>query len=258
MTELAERARIEGCLASLRRYARASVGNQERADECVARALEAALAGGRTPDKARLYRALYRALLTTPAVPATTTAMSDAEMFAERVRGLDHEAKHALLLRRLERLDAEEAGAVMGLSADDVERRLAAALDRVRAQPRASVLIVEDNLLIAEHISTSVSDLGHDVAGVAATAEEAIAAARLRRPDLVLADVDLGGAASGIDAIARIRERDAVPAIYVTGFPERVRRTDHVEPALVVTKPFDDRLLRVAMAEALGPVRIAS
>lgn len=251
----AERGLADAIVAALRRYARASIGERVRADACVERALKAVL---RTKQReclaTALYGALYRELIGEPAAPPRRGEIAEEERLAERVRALEPPAKHALLLRRLEQLEPAEIGEVMGLSEVEVEHLLHDGLARLRGQTGASILIIEDNFLIANHLSAVMADLGHAVTAIAATAEEAIAAARTRHPDIVLADVELGGTRSGIDAIAAIREREPVAAIYVTGFPERVYATgQHADPTYVVTKPFQDHVLRVAIAEALRP-----
>ena len=47
-----------------------------------------------------------------------------------------------------------------------------------------------------------------------------------------------------------------VPVIFVTGFPERLLTGKRVEPAFVISKPFDPDLLRAAIAQALHTVSI--
>jgi DNA-binding response OmpR family regulator len=117
----------------------------------------------------------------------------------------------------------------------------------------ASVLIVEDDFLLGDHLASVVEAMGHDVIDVAANAEDAIAAAERHPPDLVLADVELGSAMSGLETVAVIRGHDRVPAVYVTAFPERVLAAERDESTFVVTKPFDEQRLKVAMTTALRP-----
>lgn len=53
------------------------------------------------------------------------------------------------------------------------------------------ILIVEDEALIAELIVEHLEEAGHSIIGPAATAEEALALCRHRRPDLAILDIDL-------------------------------------------------------------------
>lgn len=255
MADSLDRSALESLVPALRRYARAAVGDAERADTCAARALEAAFAAApaeRTTPTA-LYRALHDVLREEPVVALATADAGDAERVAGGVRALAPALRHAFLLARLEGLAVDDVAAVMGLSTAEVESCLGAAREELRGRLLASVLIIEDNFLVAEHLAAVVEGLGHDVIDVAATADEAIAAATRRTPDVVLADVELGSAGSGIDAIAAIRAREPVPAVYVTAFPERVLAAGQAEPTFVVAKPFDEQRLKIAVAAALGP-----
>jgi CheY-like chemotaxis protein len=252
MTQAFETTRIDLLVRRLRRYARAALGDRERADDCVVAALEAVLeATPPRPEARGLYGALYGELRRAAAGARPTGDRDGADGLARRVHELDEDTKHALLLRRLEGLDPGEAAAVMGLGEDEVERLLDEGLASLRCASHAAVLIIEDNAIVARHIEQVVAALGHDVTAVARTADEAVAAARRRRPDLVLADVELDGPLSGIDAIEAIRGDARLPAIFVTGFPERVARDELRTPDSLVSKPFDEGLLRAAMARAL-------
>jgi len=55
----------------------------------------------------------------------------------------------------------------------------------------ASILIVEDEVLIARDLAYLLEDLGYRVAAVASTSEEAVASIIATRPDLVLLDIHL-------------------------------------------------------------------
>lgn len=255
MADALDRSALETLVPALRRYARAAVGDVARADACTGQALEAALAGrsAEVPGRATLYRALYRVLREEPPVGSPQGHLADPELVADSVRGLAPPLRHAFLLERLEGLTPAAIAEVMDLSIAEVRECLASATQELRSRLLASVLIIEDNFLVAEHLAAVLEGLGHDVIDVAATADEAIAAAARRTPDVVLADVELGSARSGIDAIAAIRAHERVPAVYVTAFPERVLAAGQAEPTFVVTKPFDEQRLKVAVAAALRP-----
>jgi len=260
MADPLDRSSLESLVPRLRRYARAATGDTAQADACTARALETVLASS-PPErctKTMLYRAVYRALREEAPRGSLPGPITEAELVADSVRALAPASRHALLLERLEGLAPDDIAAVTDLSTAEVRQCVGAAFAELRHRLRVSVLIVEDNFLVAEHLAEVMETFGHKVTAVAATAEEAIAAAERRRPDVVLADVELGAAKSGIDAIAGIRAREPVPAVYVTAFPERVMAADQAEPTFVVTKPFDERRLKVAMAAALRPEATAT
>src|SRR5260370_21893954 len=73
-----------------------------------------------------------------------------------------------------------------------------------RIEPPARILVVEDDFLVAAEIEIALSDAGFDVAGVAASADEAVELAQSRRPALVVMDVRLAGQRDGIDSPVEI------------------------------------------------------
>jgi CheY-like chemotaxis protein len=105
-------------------------------------------------------------------------------------------------------------------------------------------------------IEELVRGCGHRVVGVAATERDAVEMASQRRPGLILADINLGVGGDGASAVARIMERHHAPVIFVTAYPERLLTGDAVEPAFVITKPFEPLTLAIATYQAVtGGVR---
>jgi DNA-binding response OmpR family regulator len=114
-------------------------------------------------------------------------------------------------------------------------------------------LIIEDEYLITLDIECRLSELGFTSFDRAATEENAVALAKVRKPDLITADVRLREG-NGTSAVRRITERDAIPVIYVTG---TVEEAGDVSDAILVTKPFDTVTFRRAVesAQAVQPAR---
>jgi len=112
-----------------------------------------------------------------------------------------------------------------------------------------SILVVEDESVVAQDIQNSISRIGHEVAGWATTAEEAIALAEENHPDLVLMDIRLGGEVDGITAAERIRQSFDIPVIFLTAFAddETLARVKLVGPFGYILKPFDESDLRIAI-----------
>jgi DNA-binding NarL/FixJ family response regulator len=81
---------------------------------------------------------------------------------------------------------------------------------------RSKVLIVEDEALIAESLSSSLSSLGYEVTGIADCCEQTLAEISNMRPDCILMDIRIRGDVDGIETTARIRERLDIPVIYLT------------------------------------------
>ena len=114
-----------------------------------------------------------------------------------------------------------------------------------------SVLIIEDEPLIAMDLETIVWDQGHEVTGVAVTRDEAVALAMDDRPGLVLADIQLADDSSGIDAVKDILAQLNVPVIFITAFPERLLTGERPEPTFLITKPFQRSTVKAAISQAL-------
>jgi CheY-like chemotaxis protein len=124
--------------------------------------------------------------------------------------------------------------------------------------PPARILLVEDDYFVALSSEDALSDAGHDVVGVAANADDAVALAGAERPDLVVMDIRLSGLRDGIDAAKEIRDRFAIPSIFVTaqadpGTRQRGEREAH--PLGWLMKPFAASELADAVADALALAR---
>jgi DNA-binding NarL/FixJ family response regulator len=81
---------------------------------------------------------------------------------------------------------------------------------------RSKVLIVEDEALIAESLSCSLSSLGYEVTGIADSCEQTLAEIANMKPDCILMDIRIRGEIDGIETTAKIRERLDIPVIYLT------------------------------------------
>lgn len=117
-----------------------------------------------------------------------------------------------------------------------------------------SVLIVEDEFLIADHLAAMVDDMGLSVCGIADTVEGAVTLAAEHRPDAVLMDVRLKGRGDGVDAAHRIHGTVGCPIIFVTGSREAatVARIKEDHPAAILFKPVRFEQLQQAVLAALG------
>lgn len=116
-----------------------------------------------------------------------------------------------------------------------------------------TILIVEDEAIVAEDLSRKVSQLGYTVAGTAMSGEEAIVLSRQLQPGLVLMDIRLAGAMDGIEAARIIHGEYNLPILFLTAHSDTntIERARQVGALGYVLKPFDERDLRIQIEMAL-------
>ncbi|WP_277882901.1 response regulator [Pontivivens ytuae] len=263
-------------LPELRRFARALCGSQAAGDAYAAATLEAILADpdefGATPDPKRtlfeifgsIWRSSGRSIdgigeegsareaVMQERLSALTPQAREAVM-QERLSALTPQAREAVLLRLLEDFSFGDIARIMKISTVEAEELVDIGMTELESEQRSRVLIIEDEPLIALDLSNIVEGLGHDVISIARTRNEAVEAVKDLRPDLILADVRLADGSSGIDAVDDIlgAAQDDIPVIFITAYPQRLLTGERREPAFVITKPFDERKLRVLIDQAL-------
>lgn len=113
---------------------------------------------------------------------------------------------------------------------------------------KASVLVVEDEVMIRMMVTDMLVDLGHSIAGEAGEIDEALRLAESADFDLAILDVNVNGRT--IEPVAKAVERRKLPLLFSTGYsldalPESFRG----HPSL--QKPFRIDTLQSAIDEAL-------
>jgi two-component system, response regulator PdtaR len=104
----------------------------------------------------------------------------------------------------------------------------------------ATILIVEDELIVAESLSLDLQRKGYAIAGIVSTGAEAINAAFVSQPDLVLMDIMLKGNLDGIETSKIIQQQRPVPVIFITAFSDRAtieRAQQTGQPLHYLVKP---------------------
>lgn len=121
-----------------------------------------------------------------------------------------------------------------------------------------TVLIVEDEILVAENIKSILKKNGYDVVSVAVSGEEAMASADRFKPDIVLMDIVLKGDMDGIEAADTIREKNGLPVVFLTAHSDSksLERAKVTEPFGYITKPFEERQLTITIEMALYKARM--
>jgi len=245
-------------LPYLRRYARALTGSQTVGDEYIRGCLETLLhqpefmtAGNSVP--VQLFKLFHKFADTVESSTDDIAKLADPveRRVGERLIALAPVDRQALLLVHQEGFSQTEAADILGFTSEEVAQRIDDAWANLKRQPTTSVLIIEDEPVIALDVAESVKSLGHTVTGIANRASQAIAMAKATPPGLVLADIQLKDGSTGVTAVSEILKSIEVPVVFVTAFPERLLTGEALEPAFVVTKPFDSTTLKVAISQAL-------
>ncbi len=116
-----------------------------------------------------------------------------------------------------------------------------------------SLLIVEDENIVAIDIKEKAKSMGYKVVGIASSGEEAVELAGNKKPDLVIMDIVLKGKMDGIEAAEIIKRDHDIPIIYLTAYAddETLKRAKLTGPLGYLIKPFEERELHTAIEVAL-------
>ena len=106
---------------------------------------------------------------------------------------------------------------------------------------KGRILVVEDEMITAEDIRTTLIDVDFEVVGVVDRGEDAIKAAKQFQPDLILMDIHLKGEMTGIEAAEFIFTNYHIPIIFLTAYADRptVDKAGSAEPYGYIIKPFN-------------------
>jgi CheY-like chemotaxis protein len=109
-----------------------------------------------------------------------------------------------------------------------------------------TILVVEDEGLIALDLQRRLQALGYTVPATCATAGEAFTAASSHAPDLILMDIRLRGERDGIDAAEQIRTKLDIPVVFLTAHADMATldRAKAASPFGYIVKPFGSTDLR--------------
>jgi CheY-like chemotaxis protein len=117
-----------------------------------------------------------------------------------------------------------------------------------------SVLVIEDEAVVALFLSDTLSDLNYAVCAVAASGREGLALAAEHRPALAVVDMRLKGDLDGLDTARELNARFGIPSILLSGDPDALRgvRRRGVSPLAVLHKPYTPEQLEAALADAFA------
>jgi DNA-directed RNA polymerase specialized sigma24 family protein/CheY-like chemotaxis protein len=256
MTSLAQT--ILPQLPYLRRFARSLSGRQDSGDAYVAAILEAIVANPAIfptdmPPRAALFRLFIAAWNSLP-INAHTEKSGLGSILApadRRLEAITPLPRQAFLLVSMEGFSKAEAGTILDVPKAEIDVLLDAAAREMAEQVATSILIVEDEPLIALDLESVVTSLGHTVTRIARTRAEAVAAFKAKRPGLVLADIQLADGSSGLDAVNDMLGETDLPIVFITAYPEQVLTGLRPEPTFLIPKPFQHETVKAVISQAL-------
>lgn len=115
------------------------------------------------------------------------------------------------------------------------------------------ILIVEDEVLIAEDIRISLNELGYDISDICYDSENAMDSIYKSRPDMVILDINIRGSKNGIEIAEIINEKYQIPFIFLTSLSDRdtLEKAKKTRPKGYLTKPFKDKDLLTTIEMAI-------
>ena len=109
---------------------------------------------------------------------------------------------------------------------------------------KPSILIVEDDVIIALSLLELLHRSGYEVPDPVASGEEALHyLTQFPAPDLILMDIKLYGGSDGIEIAGQIRKNSDIPIIFISAHYDDFRRARAGEIARsgFIVKPFANR-----------------
>jgi CheY-like chemotaxis protein/DNA-directed RNA polymerase specialized sigma24 family protein len=243
-------------LPYLRRYARALTGNQSSGDQYALAVLETIITdpnmlGVHGDPKVSLF-AVFHSIWTTSGAPVAEADDDLSGKAQAHLSALTPNSREALLLTTIEGFGTADVASIMGVSPDETSELIDIAVREMEQSVRGSVLVIEDEAIIAMDIAAIVEGMGHRVTATARTHREAVRMAASEKPDLILADIQLADNSSGVDAVNEILGQFGdIPVIFITAFPERLLTGERPEPAFLINKPYTEEQVRSAVSQAM-------
>lgn len=119
---------------------------------------------------------------------------------------------------------------------------------------KLKILIVEDEIVIAEDLKEVLESLNYQVVGIAIKYSEVFPLIEETEPNLILLDIILGGKKDGVDVAEKLNIEYKIPFVFMTSHADKatVDRAKKVTPLAYLVKPFnkEDIYTTIEMATA--------
>lgn len=118
---------------------------------------------------------------------------------------------------------------------------------------KTKILVVEDEILIADNICKTLNDLGYEPLEPVINYTEAIIAIQKELPDFAILDINLSGKKTGIDIAQQIRDLYNFPFVFLTANSDlaTLNAAKEVLPYGYLIKPFSKEELFTTIEIAL-------
>lgn len=119
---------------------------------------------------------------------------------------------------------------------------------------RKEILIVEDEPAIAEDLADIIESAGYKVSNIAYDYQEAVNSLAIKKPDLILLDINLNSEFTGLDLAKNIIARDQIPFLFITSYADQqtIQEVVELNPLAYLVKPYKDNDIITTLALAFA------
>ena len=116
-----------------------------------------------------------------------------------------------------------------------------------------AILIVEDEVLIAQDLKEILEEVGYNEIYKARNYQQAIELINTHNFDLILLDINLNDSKSGVDLASYLNQHYKIPFIYITSYSDTgtIANVKQTRPSGFLLKPYSKDLLLASIEIAL-------
>ena len=123
---------------------------------------------------------------------------------------------------------------------------------------KKSILIVEDERIVAEDIKRTILKFGYKVTAIVPSGERVFEELEKYIPDLILMDINLKGDLNGMQVADIVKKKHSIPIVYLTANADEktMQNAKITEPFGYILKPFEERELHAIIEMAFYRFKI--
>ncbi len=122
--------------------------------------------------------------------------------------------------------------------------------------PNKTILIAEDDTIVSLDLKLFLKNNNYTIDASVSTGEDLIKRYKIQKPDLIIADLQLKGKISGLEAITEIRKLDNTPIIIISGSSKTKLKklAGSISNCKVLEKPFEQSELLYLANKFFNPL----